>query len=234
MISLITATGGRPEAFGLLETWIAGQTFRDFEWIVVDDGPEPTPMNFVQKVYRPHPLWDGKHTLLRNLLVGLNAARGDKILFIEDDEVYLPDYLGNMNAMLDAAPLAGEIPARYYNIRQRAFREIGNHGHASLCQTGIRAELKQKFMRICSTVPDGSPFVDLTLWKNNGVLNPAGNVISIKGMPGRRGIGIGHRETLSSAWTADPDLKVLKRWIGIERAGRYEPYAHMKPPVDVR
>jgi hypothetical protein len=63
---------------------------------------------------------------------------------------------------------------------------------------------------------DDDPFVDLRLWgaaQGGRVWNPdARQMIGIKGMPGRAGIGIGHRPR--GSWPKDRDLAVLRRWIG--------------------
>lgn len=220
-VSLITCTGGRPEAFALLEQWIAGQTYQgELDWIVVDDCDPPTCCTMGQTVIRPRPRWSpGQCTMPRNLIEGLEAAQHEKILFIEDDEAYLPGYVADMVTLLDMAQLAGEIPAHYYHVVKRQYREINNHRHASLCQTGIRRELRT---RVKALAERAQPFIDVKLWDPvaASLLVTASNVVSIKGMPGRPGIGAGHRARAS--WAKDPDLRKLASWLGEEGAAKYE------------
>lgn len=216
-ISLITCTGGRPEAFALLERWVAGQIFSGrFEWIVVDDCDPPTEVRMGQHVIRPASRWTPASgcTLGRNLAVGLAQASHDKILFLEDDEAYMPDYFESMALLLDHAMIAGEIPARYYHVGRRVFRVIDNWKHASLCQTGIRRAAAQLVYGLCTRA---TPFIDLELWRacQDRILVQAENVVSIKGLPGRPGVGVGHRPH-GTAWTSDPDLAQLYRWLGRE------------------
>jgi len=214
-LSLITCTGGRPQAFALLETWMRRQTFdmSHVQWIVVDDCEAPTMTTAGQIVIRPQPIWrpGGPHTLSRNILAGLEVATANKILFLEDDEAYLPGYIARMADDLDADSLVGQIPGRYYNAATRQWRVYPNARHASLCQTGIRREEVERFMRICSTDNVG---LDLRLWQGStsNRLIHAHDVVSIKGMPGRPGIGIGHRPM--HGWTNDPEMDKLREWLG--------------------
>jgi len=217
MITLITCTGGRPEAFALCERWMSRQTLdADMQWIVVDDCDPATPANRGQIILRPQPRWEpGTLTLARNLAAALTMARGDKIIFIEDDDWYGPTYLADMSARLDGVPLAGEIPARYYHVPERRYFEVGNAHHASLCQTGIRGDMVPALLSACQAE---SKFLDLLLWQKfgkKGRLEVGSGSVGIKGMPGRPGIGVGHRSS-GSRWKADPSGEGLRSWIGLD------------------
>ena len=96
-------------------------------------------------------------------------------------------------------------------------RTISNYGHASLCQTGIRSELLTRLEGLCRRP---SPFIDLALWHATGILEATNYVVSIKGMPGRPGIGVGHRPG-PGGWTADPKLEQLQAWTGSAIAHLY-------------
>jgi len=231
VLSLITPTGGRPAAFRLLERYIADQTYTGMvEWIVVDDGPAPMTITGPKlirapRVIRREPCWTprGGPTLVANLAAGLREARGEKILFIEDDECYLPRYLENMEAALDRHQIAGQVPARYYNVRTRTYRVLSNETHASLCQTGIRRELVEPFLGMLQALPN--PFLDIPLWRRfgpDGLSFGAADVVSIKGMPGRPGIGAGHRPS-GVSWNRDPDCVELRSWVGT-RYTEYLPF----------
>lgn len=71
MLTLVTATGARPEAWALCERWMLRQTFAGpVRWVIVDDGPEPQPITFRRAgwelvLIRPAPFWrPGQNTLI--------------------------------------------------------------------------------------------------------------------------------------------------------------------------
>jgi hypothetical protein len=91
-----------------------------------------------------------------------------------------------------------------------------NQRNASLCETGIRAELLPFLADVCRESPQ---FIDYRLWAGCGAANSeliaVDRVVGIKGLPGRPGIGVGHRpDERPGQWTADPELTVLREWIG--------------------
>lgn len=221
-ITLITCTGGRPEAFALCERWMAAQTFTgDVQWIVVDDCNPGTRLH-QQELIRPEPAWaPGQITLGRNLSAALSKVKHDKILFIEDDDYYGPGYVSEMARALDRSELVGEIAARYYNVEQRRYLEVGNVRHASLCQTGMRASLIPLFESVIDH-GDGRGFFDLDLYRRYSSPHflATRHVVGMKGLPGRAGIGIGHRPR--PGWMPDHDLRILRYWIGADA----EAYCH--------
>ena len=226
-LTLITPTGGRPEAFALCERWISRQTYTGpLEWLCSDDFRPQTICTMGQEIHHPPWIWQpGQNTQAANLRMLLEHVRHDKILFIEDDDVYLPDYLEEMSYYLDLHPITGEGNAHYYNVARRAYLECGNIGHASLCQTGIRAELIPKLQFILAAARG---FIDLNLWRlarhPEGVFFGRGLCVGIKGLPGRGGIGCGHRR--DTAMFRDPDGQVLRRWIG-DDAELYAKYGEL-------
>lgn len=235
-LAVITCTGGRPASFALCERWMARQTYRgQLQWIVADDCEPPTCQNLSQIVVRPEPYWSpGQNTLGRNIQAGIASMIGinkglpdilkfDKIVFVEDDDWYAPGYLQAMSDVLDRAPLAGEVPARYYNILTRQhWTGTMNPQHASLCQTAMRAELIPALADWCE---QRCTQIDINFWRESTAkkvwVRNAG-CVGIKGLPGRPGIGMGHRPPAS--WPHDPDGSVLRSWIG-EDAAVYEGYA---------
>jgi hypothetical protein len=211
-ITLLTPTGGRPEAFALCERWAARQTYKgEIQWLVADDCDPPTKCTMGQTVIRPEPRWKpGENTQFRNLLALLPLVRFDKIIHFEDDDAYLPTYIETMARRLDEAPLVGETPARYYNVRFRTWRDCGNNAHASLFQTAMRADILPVLKRIC----ERQKWIDMALWPAvpGGKLFHGEETVGIKGMPGRAGQVAAHRK---QTWmNPDPHLDVLRRWIG--------------------
>lgn len=225
MLSLVTCTGGRRESFLLLERWIREQDYKQpYEWIVVDDCRPRTPLTMGQvSIHNPVTWTPGSAPSMNsNLLLGLQRAQGTHILFIEDDECYGREYLKHMTELLEYGELAGMSPARYYNLFYRHYRVLANLQHASLCQTAVRRSLVPWLEQYLATAP--TPFVDLALWRThrtNYILEAhSTDVLSMKGLPGRAGIGAGHRPP-RAAWTPDPDGRWLEGEIGTDRAQLY-------------
>lgn len=217
-IQLLTATGCRPQAWALCERWMRRQTYAgSVRWIIVDDGAEAQPVTFEREgwetvIVRPWPRWEpGMNTQARNLRAGLDCVnRKQPLVFIEDDDWYSPDYLDWCAEALRTADLVGESFGRYYNVRTRVGRNLGNSKHSSLCSTAVKGRGILLFDRVCAVK---HKFIDLALWKmGRGKLTPGDRVVGIKGLPGRTGIGIGHRESFHGERDAGGDL--LRCWIG--------------------
>ena len=219
MLTLLTATGARPEAFGLCERWMAAQDYTGrVHWVIVDDGPEPQPVTLARdgwtvEVIRPTPAWEpGQNTQARNLLAGLEVIGEDaRVVLIEDDDHYAPDWLTHIDAQLDHAELVGEGMARYYNVALRVGRQLNNLQHASLCSTAVRGRAIDTLRQVCQL---GAQFIDIELWRRHPSRHVFGGhrVTGIKGLPGRGGIGMGHKPEFNG--TADPDGRLLRKWIG--------------------
>ena len=187
-------------------------------WIVVDDGPEPQPVTFQRdgwtlEVVRPQPYWQpGQNTQARNLLAGLRRVPADaRLVAIEDDDRYAPDWLETVDRELDKAELVGEYRARYYNVATMRARQLNNTQHASLCSSAMRGAAIDTFRWACQT---HAKFIDLELWRKHRSRHLFGGhrVVGIKGMPGRGGIGMGHARDF--AGTHDPDGAILREWVG--------------------
>lgn len=216
MLTLLTATGMRPQAWALCERWMAAQSFADdVRWIVVDDGPEPQPLAFSRpgwslSVIRP-PARPG-NTQARNLLAGLEeCGNAAPLVIIEDDDYYAPGWLARVAQELEHAELIGECRARYYNVALRRGRQLSNDKHASLCSTAMHGKALASFRRACELRPK---FIDLELWRRHRWQHLFGGhlVVGIKGLPGRAGLGMGHRRDFQG--TADPSGSLLRDWLG--------------------
>lgn len=219
MISVITPTGGRPEGLRLLEQYLARQTMQDFEWIVVDDADPTHVPSLPQATWLRPWRWDGKtNTQARNLAFGLMGATHDRVAIMEDDDWYHPQYLEVVDRWLDDADLVGEAGSRYYNVRTRSYRLNGNDRHASLCSTAVKGAARERLLEIVKRSPK---YIDIDLWRTPGLkgrLSPFRHLsIGIKGLPGRAGIGIGHRELAQK----DPTGAVLREWIGEDAEAFY-------------
>lgn len=230
MLTLLTTTGCRPDAWTLCQRWMAAQNYTGrVRWVVVDDGEVPQPIEFNRagwdvQVIRPATLWQqGMNTQAANLLAGLKViGTAERLVIIEDDDHYAPDWLDVVDEELNQADLVGETKARYYNVATRQYRQLSNLNHASLCATAMKGR-GIEFLRRCSA--PGVRFIDLNLWKQPVArsLFKGHRVVGIKGMPGRDGIGMGHRP--GPGWEIDQDGAVLASWVGGD-AAHYEGYRH--------
>jgi hypothetical protein len=219
VLTLLTATGARPQAWAICERLMAAQDYAGpVRWIIVDDGPEPQPVRFKRAgwqllVIRPAPLWQpGQNTQARNLLKGLEAVDADaRLVICEDDDHYKPGYLTEIAQRLARAELVGECKARYYNLALKRGRQLSNSAHASLCSTAMRGPAIATFRQACQRAPK---FIDLELWRRHPSrhLFSLGLVTGIKGLPGRSGIGMGHRDDFNG--THDSDGALLRQWVG--------------------
>lgn len=213
------------------------QTYKeDVCWVVVDDAI-PRTTEFVLSDFRknwtiihvnPKPAWiPGMNTQGRNIAAGLNALfknynpAGIKAIFIiEDDDYYKPVYLEEMMRYSGQYDLFGETRTIYYNVRFRRYIANANTVHASLFQTAFTPAVVYDVEK-CLT----DKFIDAALWarvRNRYLI--VNNILSIgiKGMPGRGGIGAGHKSAMSMH--NDLQLKQLIKLIGAEDAKLYEGY----------
>lgn len=228
MLTLLTVTGERPQAFALCERWMAAQTYTgQVRWVIVDDGRTAQEINFEPQrgiwhveVYRPDPPWQpGQNTQARNLLAGLSVIKNsERLVIIEDDDYYAPGWLETVDKQLDKAQLVGETNARYYNVGKRIGKEMQNKTHSSLCSTAMRDQAIETFRSVCRPKIQ---FIDILLWQAHSDchLFPGHQVVGIKGLPGRQGIGMGHDKKFTGV--RDNDGKLLIEWVGLEAACLY-------------
>lgn len=222
MVTVITPTGDRPLAFGLCQRWMLHQTWTPDQWIVVDDGIMPTkpyvPADYIRRAPKSY---DPKHTLCLNIKTALPLIRGDKILIMEDDEYYAPEYIAEMSLRLDEYDVVGICHSKYYHVPTGGFKQNLNTGHASLAETGFRTSFLTEFTDYVEKGMNGV-WLDTKIWKGLGgpkkfksllfVDDDKPLYVGIKGLPGRAGIGIGHRASVYSRKDT-PERATLKQWI---------------------
>lgn len=218
-INLITPTRNRPQAFDLLQAWMARQTYSGpIQWLVVNDGNAEYEYRLGQTVLNRRSDGSEGHSICANLLLAFEHVRGDAVLIIEDDDWYAPTYIAEMAVALAKADLVGSTPAVYYNIRNRRMRTFENPSHSSLAQTGFRRSVLDLATAIAKR---GLTTIDQQLWRDfNGskLLIPNRRLqVGIKGMPGEPGIGVGHKKKKGAY---DRDFSILRDLIG-DDASRY-------------
>lgn len=227
-ITLITPTGDRPMAFDLCQRWMRSQTVQPDQWIVVDDGKTPMDsigpgITYVRREPKPT---DYKHTLTINIAEAIPLIYGDKILIIEDDEYYAPRYVEEMSKRLDDFEVVGIGCSKYYHIQTGGFEMHRNMAHASLAQTGFRKSFLPVFTE-CVNAGMATAWLDDRIWTRIRTSKGTKNAISalvfvdseeslyvgVKGIPGRNGIGIGHKVESYRQHPNDPGREQLKKWI---------------------
>lgn len=229
MLYLLTPTGGRPEGLALLAQYLNAQTWTGpARWVIVDDMDPATPVPAVRdgievEVVRPCWRWaPGQNTQAACMAAGLTRIPpGAIVLVLEDDDAYLPGHVVTLLRALAVAELVGERVARYYNVVTGRHRVIPGTYHASLASVGLRGRALDRLRDLCAA---GSQRIDMDLWRTfqgpRSLLDSA-NVVGIKGLPGRPGIGVGHRPDFGDP---DPDGRILAEWLGPALADAYAGY----------
>lgn len=221
-VCLITPTGGRPEGMALLAGYLDRQTYQGkVRWVVIDDVNPATPLpdsRFDVEVIRPSWRWKpGDNTQCKSMALALDqVSDNDTVIICEDDDAYLPQHIKAILSELETVELTGERVSRYYNVATQRWQLMPGKHHASLASVAVRGEALRLLRQICS---NGTRTIDLDLWRQfDGPkkLTEHENVIGIKGMPGRAGIGVGHRDNFGRPDTTG----ILRQWLG-EYADNY-------------
>lgn len=217
LVTLITPTGGRPEAFALCEKLIQRQTFRgNIQWLVSDDCTPRTKVHFNQTyMIGPEEWKPGFNTQRFNMEMLLTKAKGDYIFVIEDDDFYAPTYLHTMIQYLQTNDIVGLGNSQYYNVGVPGWKIMTNFAHASLSQTAFKKSLLPTLLE---AVNSGEFFFDIYLWRKARerrlpwtLIHNSNISIGMKGMKGRTGITTSHKE---KDFHYDTNYSKLESWIG--------------------
>lgn len=94
MISVIIPTYNRPHLIGRAISSVRAQTYKDYEIIVIDDGSEQdygaVLKNYPEIKYVKFPVNKGKSAVQNH---GAKIANGEYIVFLDDDNEFLPEFL---------------------------------------------------------------------------------------------------------------------------------------------
>lgn len=224
-VFVVTPTGGRPEALRLLARYIDEQSWRGpMTWLICDDVDPPSPVPVMRdgiavEIMRPNWRWESASTQARSMaaLLGRVPDRA-AVIVAEDDDAYLPEHVETMLSALKVAELVGQRVSLYYNVATRRYREMPGTAHASLGATALRGEALHLLRRICAGAPR---HIDVDLWRQftgPKALLETRTSVGIKGLPGRAGIGVGHRRHFGEP---DNSGRILREWVGETRARQY-------------
>lgn len=245
-ITAVTCTADRPEAFKLLEKYVARSTVKLDQHLILDDGNVPVKPTAGTHIYCPE--CRGGTSMINKLKIAFTPGliTGDIAIILEDDDIFAPNWIETcVKALGDGkCDLFGEGRAVYYNVRDRWWFEHGNMQHASLCSTALTKRIFPTLLRLCN---DPNPFIDDRLWKavsanRKRMLDPLQNggkrlVVGIKAMPGKVGYGGGHAKVDRNA-RQDPDGAKLRALLGDEDAAVYSRfwtgYVPPEPPIPLR
>jgi hypothetical protein len=247
-VTALTCTGDRPICLKLLADWINRQSLKVDQWLIIDDGRVPfVPSMNCDYIYRTPQHDDPEQTLNTNIEYAIPFITGDVILFCEDDEFYSKDYVKTMVEKIQGHEAVGICKSKYYNLPFRTYYVHNTRDHASLAQTGIVKE----YLPTLKTLLVGDPFIDIRIWEEIGgkdlswkkmpfihneliVGNGRGILfddgmkdclyVGMKGMPGRKGIGAGHK----GAGRSDSRCGVLREWMPQD----YQTYMNLQLSVN--
>ena len=105
-VSVIIPTYNRAAWVGEAVASVLGQTYRDFELLVVDDGSTDATLEALAPFFPQIKLLRRRErrgvSAARNL--GAQAARGEWLAFLDSDDLWLPEKLARQTAFLEASP----------------------------------------------------------------------------------------------------------------------------------
>lgn len=150
-------------------------------------------------------------------MAALDRVNGDAVVIWEDDDWYGPKHLEACARGLSAAPVYGCGTLNYFNVQHKCWIAMRNIGSA-LCQTAFRSEQIPAMRKAAQDAHGANDFgIDRRFWGlRANMAKGEQTVIGIKGLPGTKGLGIGHRPKSrpGRSWNKDPSMSRLKEWIG--------------------
>lgn len=219
-ISVITPTADQPLGMALAEAYMARQTLQPDEWIVADDGIEHAVLTLGQTHLQLPRLYEGGKSLANNILEALPEVTGDIVIVWEHDDWYAPTHIETCVRELRQHKATGSRIQRYYNVAHALHIAMLNRGSA-LCNTAFTSDLLDKMkLAALAAFESDSIGTDRLFWDSllphEKNVHSVNTVVGIKGLPGRRGLGIGHRPMSGRRrkWRRDYRYHQLRLWVG--------------------
>jgi glycosyltransferase involved in cell wall biosynthesis len=107
LVSVIVSAFNRPEMLRAALNSVLAQTYKDIEIIVQDDSTISECSSVVATIDDPRIIYTHNQPSLgtiQNLLTGYRRASGDYVCTLNDDDLYLPEYLSTMVDGLERHP----------------------------------------------------------------------------------------------------------------------------------
>jgi len=233
--TVVTPTGDRPAFFNRCMHMVATQTVPPAQWVVVDDGQVPLDAqmvlpDWITYVRRTRAPDDPPHTLPVNMLAALDHIAHDRVLVMEDDDWYAPQYAHYMLPHLDHADLIGLNQIRYYHLQAGLWKTATPPRHTAFAQCGFRRGHAWDHLAAvcCSNFTEirEKGVIDRHWWHTfegkSRLIDPHPCLhLGIKGAFGRAGLAHGHGAA-EVDYIPDPDHAYLRQCIGPDHAF----YAH--------
>lgn len=224
-VTLITPTADQPTGMLLCEKWMLRQTLwkkLDIQWIVADDGNQRADLHLGQthlyhKYAKARP--PGYYSLIENMSRALPRVDSPLVFIIEHDDWYAPTHLEAYLDLFNKHPnhlAVGDPIQRYYHVGRKLWRKLKNVG-ACFSQTSLRQAAIPLLWRALGEAECRRSYgIDRFFWnrilaRRVELLPRTNTVVGIKGLPGIKGLGEGHRP--ARGWGSDPQLDVLQRWV---------------------
>lgn len=124
-IAIVTRTLNRPVFLERAADSVLAQTYRDFVWVVVNDGGEPEAVERVVARARASGLaaMAIHHATSRGMEAasnaGIAATQSDYIAVHDDDDTWLPVFLEKTMAFLDASPVYVAVVTHTLEVREK-------------------------------------------------------------------------------------------------------------------
>jgi len=169
--SIIMAAYNHAEYIGAAIDSILAQTWQDYELVVVDDGSVDRTKEIVSRYGEPiHYVYQENQGQGGARNTGIAHARGKYVCFLDDDDLWLPNYLQTVMSVLEARPEVGALYA--------ACQMIDSSGNR-LPQTISRVVPPE---RMYDTLVEGGWFPPLVVTVRKAVLDAVGPLdVSLRG-----------------------------------------------------
>lgn len=151
LISVITPTYNRAHVISRAIKSVLNQTFKDFEYIIIDDGSKDDTISLLKKIidtdpegkkirFHQHPVNKGQNAALNT---GLDFAAGRYVAFLDSDDEWLPDMLQSQMDQFNADKEVScsytwpgyynsekkLVPGRKYSIKGHLYKEALEQGY---------------------------------------------------------------------------------------------------------
>jgi hypothetical protein len=214
--TVITPTRDRPELFEICRRWMLRQTIQPLQWLIIDDGDIPLPEGLIQDLdyIRRIPTNDAC-SIKQNIKEALDYIQYNRVIIVEDDDWYAPDYFKTVLSYLKDYDLAGQGNHIYYHFPAKRWHNNQNKNHASLGMTGFTYKVFDTVRLYCGNTD--TFFLDLEIWRayqgKKTVFFGKPLNIGMKGLPGRKNAGIGKNLAFYSNQD-DENYSFLRNHIG--------------------